>query len=213
MLFLAFSNADVSFIQKKLIWKSYITSETLPITKRVKVIDQKEFAIAALDLDEEAFVIYVAFLSLGSKVAINPAREVQIAALDNKKVIILPKYLNYSNVFSKASAAKLFEYININDHLIDLVDDKQPPYSPIYNLGLVELEMLKTYIKTNLAHSFIWPSQSLAGTSILFIKKKDASLQLCVYYRGFNNWTIKNWYLLSLIDKFLDCLGRAKHFI
>lgn len=64
MFFLAFSNANISFVQKKLIWKSYIASKALPITRRVKVIDQKKFAIAALDQDEETFVIYVVFLSL-----------------------------------------------------------------------------------------------------------------------------------------------------
>ena len=72
--------------------------------------------------------------------------------------------------------------------------------------------MLKTYIETNLANGFIRPSKSLAGAPILFIRKKDGSLWLCVDYWGLNNPIIKNPYPLPLIGESLDCLGRAKHF-
>ena len=33
MLFLTFSNADVQFVEKELIWKSYTTAKALPTTK------------------------------------------------------------------------------------------------------------------------------------------------------------------------------------
>ena len=41
------------------------------------------------------------------------------------------------------------ERIKLNEHAINLEDSKQPPYGPIYSLGPVELETLKTYIKTS----------------------------------------------------------------
>ena len=72
--------------------------------------------------------------------------------------------------------------------------------------------MLKTYIKVNLASSFIRLSKFPAGTSILFVQKKNGSLHLCVNYRELNNLIIKNCYPLSLINKLLDCLGCAKRF-
>ena len=50
---------------------------------------------------------------------------------------------------------KLLENIKINKYAIKLKEDKQPPFEPIYNLKLVELETLKIYIKINLANSFI----------------------------------------------------------
>ena len=65
--------------------------------------------------------------------------------------------------------AKLLEYTKINDYSIDLLNNKQIPYSPIYGLGLIELEMLKTYIKTNLASGFIKTSKSLTKVLILFV--------------------------------------------
>ena len=49
-----------------------------------------------------------------------------------------------------------------------------------------------------------------AGTPILFVKKKDGSLQLCVDYHGLNLLMKKNWYPLPLIGKALDWLSGAK---
>ena len=132
--------------------------------------------------------------------------------MDVKEVTIPSEYANYTNVFSPNSAAEFPEHTGINNHPIDLIDDKQPPYGPIYSLRPVELETLKTYIKTNLANGFIRPSKSPAGAPILFIRKRDGSLWLCVDYQGLNNLTIKNRYPLPLIGESLDRLGRAKRF-
>ena len=100
----------------------------------------------------------------------------------------------------------------MNKHAIKLEKDKQPPFGPIYSLGPVELETLKTYIETNLANGFIRPSKSPAGAPILFDKKPDGSLRLCVDYRGLNNITIKNQYPLPLIGESLNWLGQARRF-
>ncbi len=100
----------------------------------------------------------------------------------------------------------------MNEHVIELIDGKQPRYRLIYALSLVELETLKTYIETHLRTGFIWLSKSLVWAPILFDKKLDGSLCLCVDYQGLNNLTIKNWYPLLLIGEALDCLGRTKRF-
>lgn len=47
------------------------------------------------------------------------------------------------------------KYTKINIYAINLKKSKQPLYGPIYSLELVELNTLKTYIKTNLAKDFI----------------------------------------------------------
>ncbi len=107
---------------------------------------------------------------------------------------------------------ELFENIKINEHVIELIDGKQPPYRPIYTLSPVELETLKAYIKTHLRTEFIRPFKFPAGAPILFDKKPDGSLYLCVDYQGLNNLIIKNWYPFLLIGKTLDYLGWAKQF-
>ena len=80
----------------------------------------------------------------------------------------------------------------INEHAIKLEESKQPLFKSIYSLGPVELEILKTYIETNLANGFICLSKSPARAPILLDKKRDKSLRLCIDYRGLNNITIKN---------------------
>ena len=95
----------------------------------------------------------------------------------------------------------------INEHAIELEEDKQLPFGPIYNLGPVEVETLKTYIETNMANGLIRPSKSPAGAPILFDRKPDGSFCLYVNYWGLNNITIKNQYPLSLIRESLDRLG------
>lgn len=84
-------------------------------------------------------------------------------------MVVLLKYLNYANIFSEASNAELSKHIGINNYPINLIDDKEPPYNPIFSLRLVELKTLKTYIETNLANGFIQPLQLPANTLILFI--------------------------------------------
>ena len=76
----------------------------------------------------------------------------------------------------------------------------------------MELETLKTYIKTYLKTGFIQPSKSPAGAPIFFNKKPDGSLRLCVDYWGLNKLTIKNRYPLPLIGESLDRLGQTKRF-
>ena len=73
MPFLTFINADVQFAEKELTWKIYTTKKALPTTCQVKIIDQKEFARAALDENVEAFVVHIS--SLRSRITIHPARE------------------------------------------------------------------------------------------------------------------------------------------
>ena len=129
-----------------------------------------------------------------------------------KKVTLPAKYTNFSDVFLKESAEMLSKRTGINKHVINLKDVKQPSYGPLYSLGPVELETLKTYMKINLANGFIQPSNSLANAPILFIRKPNNSFWLCIDYQGLKNLTIKNRYLILVIGKSLDQLGQAKYF-
>jgi len=56
----------------------------------------------------------------------------------------------------------------------------------------MELKTLKEYIKENLAKKFIRKSKSPAGAPVLFVKKHDGTLRLCVDYRRLNAITIRN---------------------
>jgi hypothetical protein len=121
------------------------------------------------------------------------------------------EFLSYSDVFQKSAADQLPEPSKWN-HTIPLEEGKTPPFGPIYSLSEVELKALDEYLKENLEKGFIRPSTSPAGAPILFVKKSDGSLRLCVDYRGINKITIKNRYPLPLIQESLDRLKSAKHF-
>ena len=160
-----------------------------------------------MDENSETFVVHVASLNLAPTSGIHPDRAAQIALLLNEEVKIPEEYSDFTNVFSEEKALVLPEQTESNQHAIELEEGKQPSYGPIYSLGPVELETLKTYIETHLKTGFIRPSKSPAGAPILFDKKPDGSLRLCVDYRGLNNLTIKNQYPLPLIGESLDRLG------
>ena len=50
------------------------------------------------------------------------------------------------------------------------------------------------------------------GGTILFVKKKDDTLRLCIDYRQLNKITIKNKYPLPRINDLFDQVGGAKIF-
>ena len=177
--------------------------------------DRKERVSAVVrDLEHEAFIIHVAALSVDPGNKIHPSKRAQIAYLkaDEAPTKVPSKYADFANVFSSKLAVEFLEHTRINNYAIELMDDQQPPYSLIYSLGPVKLEILKAYIDNNLANGFIKPFKSLAGVFILFDKKLDDSLRLYMDYQGFNNLTIKNWYILPLVGESLDWLGRAQQF-
>ena len=98
----------------------------------------------------------------------------------------IPKrYKDFEDVFQKKNADMLPEH-RPYDCAIDLQEGAQLPFGPIYNLLQTELTKLRKYIDENLAKNFIRHSKSPVGAPILFVKKKDGSLRMCVDYRGLN---------------------------
>src|SRR5882672_5358135 len=61
-----------------------------------------------------------------------------------------------------------------------------------------------------LGKGFIRSSQSPAGAPVLFAKKKDGTLRLCVDFRNLNKLTRKDRYPIPLVTNLLDQLGSAK---
>ena len=147
---------------------------------------KNEFAAAALDPEYETYIVYIAFLSstLLASFDVYPFREPQISGLiaEEAPTKVPAEYLDFADVFSPDLASELPKHTGINDHAIELVKGQQPPYGPIYSLWPVDLETLKAYIETNLANGFIRPSKSPAEAPILFDRKSNGFLRLCVDY-------------------------------
>ena len=189
MPFLTFNSADVNILGWELRWRIYTTEKALPTTRCIELVGKKEFAAVALDLEHETYVVQVGSISSdaspsSSLLDVHLFQRPQISGLIAEEAFIkvLAEYSDFADVFSLDLASKLFEYIGINNHAIELVDSQQPPYRPIYSLGPVELETLKAYIETNLANRFIRPSKFLAGAPILFDRKSNGFFWLYVDY-------------------------------
>ncbi|KAG5734830.1 hypothetical protein E4T56_gene626 [Termitomyces sp. T112] len=123
--------------------------------------------------------------------------------------VVPPEYHEFADVFSEGSAKKLPPHRSY-DHQIDLKEGTSPPFGKIYNMSEIELWALKEYLDDMLGKGFIHPSISAAGALVLFAKKKDRSLRLCVDYWGLNKVTKKNWYPLPLIGDLVDRLCSTK---
>lgn len=118
--------------------------------------------------------------------------------------------MDYANVISANLARELPEINGMNEYAMKLIEGKQASYGPIYSLNSIKPKTLKVYIETHLMTGFIWPTKFSADDLILFDKKFDGDLELCIDYQGPNNLTIKNQYSLPLIGESLDCLGYTK---
>jgi hypothetical protein len=81
-----------------------------------------------------------------------------------------------------------------------------------YRMSTTKLVDLKLQLKEMMDKGYIRPSVSPWGTPILFVKKKDGTLRLCVYYRQLNKETINNKYPLPIIDDLFDQLRVASIF-
>ena len=91
-------------------------------------------------------------------------------------------------------------------------DSLEPPRKKLYPLDSNELAELKKAIDELLDTGRIVHSSSPYGAPILFAKKKDGRLRMCIDYRAFNNNTMLDRYPLPRIDDLLDCLAHAHWF-
>ena len=118
------------------------------------------------------------------------------------------EYYEFANIFSKTKAEVLPPH-HPYDLKINLKKDTQPLIGPIYSLSAFEQEALKKFIEENINMSFIRPTSSPHSTPVLFVKKKDGSLCLCVNFCSLNCISKKDHYSLPLISNLLDSPHKA----
>lgn len=96
------------------------------------------------------------------------------------------------------------------DREIEFTIDLEPGAVPVskapYRMAPKELEELKIQFQELLDLGFIRPSASPWGAPVLFVKKKDGTLRMCVDYWELNKLTPKNKYPLPRIDNLFDQL-------
>src|SRR4030095_12493773 len=95
---------------------------------------------------------------------------------------------------------------------IDLVPGATPIAKAPYRLAPSELKEMLSQIDELLQKGFIQPSTSPWGAPVLFVKKKDGTMRMCIDYRELNKVTIKNKYPIPRIDDLFDQLQGASFF-
>ena len=90
------------------------------------------------------------------------------------------------------------------------MEEKTPPWGPLYSMSQDELKVLKKYLKEHLSKGFIQACSSPNASPILFARKPEGGLRFCVDYRQLNAMTIKNQYPLPLIKETLERICKAK---
>ncbi|MBW0562874.1 hypothetical protein O181_102589 [Austropuccinia psidii MF-1] len=124
--------------------------------------------------------------------------------------VVPPAWHQYLDIFSKVKAEKLPPH-RACDHHIKL-EGLLPPVGVIYSLSNNESEKLWAYISDNSEKSFIRPSSSSTGAHVLFVKKKDGGLRVCVDYHKLNAVARKNRYPVPPMNQLLTVFNGSNIF-
>jgi hypothetical protein len=115
------------------------------------------------------------------------------------------KYHYFTDIFSKRKVDKLAPHRPYNLK-IDIEEGMNPLLGPIYPLSQSELVAVHEFSDKHLSIGSIRPTKSPYRAPVLFIKKKDSSLRLCVDFHSLNVITWKDKYPLLLITDLLEAL-------
>jgi len=82
-----------------------------------------------------------------------------------------------------------------------------------YRIKILELNELKMQLQELLDKKYIRPNVSPWGAAMIFVKKKDGTLRLCIDYRQLNKMSVKNKYPLPRIDDLFDLVRGGNHIL
>ena len=176
------------------------TTTEPPDSISIALVDAQTF-LRASELDGSQ----VFQLSISSSVS---ARS---SALSNIKIDLTgvpEKYHDFADVFSKSKGDALPPHRDV-DLKIDLLEGTEPPIPRVYPLSQPELTVLRDFLEEHLRLGFIRPTSSPHGAPVLFIKKKDGTLRLCVDFRMLNQITKKDRYPLPMLTDLLNAPRKA----
>ncbi|MBW0512468.1 hypothetical protein O181_052183 [Austropuccinia psidii MF-1] len=119
-------------------------------------------------------------------------------------------YSQYLDLFFKVKAEKLPPHCACDHHI--KLKGSLPPVGVIYSLSKKESDTHRAYISENVEKGVIRPRSSSTGAHVLFVKKKDGGLHLCVEHRKLNAVTRKNKYPVPPMNQLLTVFNGSSIF-
>ncbi|MBW0558569.1 hypothetical protein O181_098284 [Austropuccinia psidii MF-1] len=113
-------------------------------------------------------------------------KEVEPEEIKTMMRVVPSAYHEYLDVFSKVKAEKLHPHPACHHHIE--LEGSLPPVGEIYLLSKQESFMIRACISENLEKGFTQPRSCSTGAPVLFFKRKDGGLSLCVDYRKLNSF-------------------------
>ena len=152
-------------------------------------IPGQEMYLIAMPKVERGFSTHLCYLEEGNE-------EGTMVSLDS-----IPVVQEFQDVFQEIPGLPPSREI---DFVIDLAPGAAPIARAPYRMAPLEMRELNEQIQQLYGQGFIRRSTSSWGAPVLFVKKRDGSLRLCVDYRELNKVTIRNKYPLPRINDLFD---------
>src|SRR3954469_13718742 len=121
-----------------------------------------------------------------------------------------PVVIDFQDVFPERLPG--LPLVRDTEFIIDLLPGATPIAIPSYRMSPAELVELKVQLNELIDLKFIEKSVFPWGALVLFAKKKDGTMRLCIDYRKLNAVTVKNKYPMPRIDTLFDQLGGVRYF-
>ncbi|KAJ7958669.1 Retrotransposon protein, putative, Ty3-gypsy subclass [Quillaja saponaria] len=213
-------------------WMKAMNSKSLPTAGQAKQVSVKlgtwegrvDFVVAKID--DFDVVLGMEFMLTHKAIPIPAASSLMIMGEQPAMVLAVIKQLGDGEPVPPTIQRVLKEYEGVMpnklpqtlpprrgiDHEIELVPGIKPPAKAPYRMAPPELAELRKQLNELLESGFIRPSKAPFGALVLFQKKQDGSLRMCVDYRALNKVTVRNSYPIPLIADLFDQLSGAKYF-
>ncbi|GJR13571.1 putative reverse transcriptase domain-containing protein [Tanacetum coccineum] len=212
--------ASVSFVSYEFSKNLSISPNKLPFPLEIEIADDKVVVVCnvyrevEIEIDDSVFRIDLIPIMLGVFDIVIDRRN------SNLKLCSVMKARRY---LSRGCQAFMAHVININfekksvedvpivNEFLDVFPEELPARAP-YRLAPSEMKDLIGQLQELLDKGFIRPSSSPWGAPILFVKKKDGSMRMCIDYCDLNKVTVKNVYPLPRIDDLFDQIQGVRWF-
>ena len=198
----SFPNSTSSARNARLsLWNPFVPSESESVP-RIALIGAAAFFRACSQSGAQSYRIHLSDPLISG-------RSVSVSEGTSDLSLIPEQYHDFADVFSKSKADTLAPH-RPYDLKITLEEGSGPPIGSLYSLSQSELQTLREFIDEHVRIGFIRPSISPHGAPVLFVRKKDGSLRLCVDFRGLNKISKKDRYPLPFISDLLTSAGKAR---